>query len=227
MTKPTSLIFAFLLSLSGSCHAQQTSNYDIAAEYVRDLAVINDIQSAAKKEAKQTKNPTQTFVNNIRTGTKIKLELQAAVGRLSAMTPATEAQASVDFLVGSYKLQIGYHDRLIDIGTEFLSGPKPEVNYGALTAEVPKISATLGEIDKSIFELANLIFAQLVDLRPDRDGHVSHLTITKAQRQRLIALIDSRFGASLQDQNSSWVVSGAWLMRSNLLKDFKSADEPW
>ena len=227
MNKTTALMFAFLLSLSLRCFAQQTSNYDVTTEYVHDLAAMHDIQTSAKAEAAKTKDRTQTLVNNIRTGTKIKLELQAAVGRLSAMAPTKEAQASVDFLIGFYRLQIGYHDRLVDIGTQFLSGPQPEVNYGALTAEVPKISATLGEIDKSIFELANLFFAHLVDLRPDRNGHASHLTITKAQRQKLIALINNRFGASLNDKNSSWMVSGAWLVRSNLMKDFKSADDPW
>ena len=227
MDKTKALMLALLLSMSGGCFAQQTSNYDIATEYVHDLAEISDIQAAAKREATQTKNPTQTLVNNIRTGTKIKLELQAAIGRLSSMTPAKVDQPSVDFLIGFYEAQIGHHDRLVAIGTELLSGPMPGVNYGALMAEVPKISATLEAIDKSIFKLANLFFALLVDLKPDRNGHASHLTITKTQRQTLIALINNRFAASIDNKNPTWLVSGAWLMRSNLMKDFKSADEPW
>ena len=70
-----------------------------------------------------------------------------------------------------------------------------------------------------------LVFALLIDEKPDSEGHMSHLNITKAERQKLIDNIDGSFGESLEKDNKSWVVSSAALLMRYLMKDYKCRDE--
>jgi hypothetical protein len=90
---------------------------------------------------------------------------------------------------------------------------------------MPEITATFEYIDESIFQMMVLVFALLIDEKPDSEGHMSHLSITKAQRQTLIDNINYLFGESLDKQNKNWTVSSAALLKSYLLKDYKCIDE--
>jgi|APCry1669189204_1035204.scaffolds.fasta_scaffold20715_2 hypothetical protein len=56
--------------------------------------------------------------------------------------------------------------------------------------------------DKTVFNATNLIFCSLIDMEPDRHGHASHLTITKAERLQLIARINRQFGSKLTAKQS-------------------------
>jgi hypothetical protein len=63
---------------------------------------------------------------------------------------------------------------------------------------------------------------------PDKNGHVSHLTITCEERQALIHQLNNTFGTKLDSKESmGYVVSGAWLLRDNLKKAYKCSNEPW
>src|SRR5208337_3689333 len=94
--------------------------------------------------------------------------------------------------------KIRLYQRLIDISGAFLAGPKPNVDYGKLAAEVPKIRAQLEYIDHSLFDTAPLVFAVLIDQKPDSKNHVNHLIITRAERAKLIDDLNRDFGAMLE-----------------------------
>jgi len=70
-----------------------------------------------------------------------------------------------------------------------------------------------------------LVFALLIDQQPDNEGHMSHLNITKAERQKLLDSINGLFGESLDKKNQNWIVSSASLLKGYLLKDYKCIDE--
>ncbi len=117
--------------------------------------------------------------------------------------------------------------QLIDICSAFVGGPKPNVDYGKLAADMPKIRAKLDFIDKALFEATPAIFMTLIDSKPDSKGNASHLVITKAERKDLIDKIDTDFGPKLDDKNANFTISSAWVLKKGLQKDFKSADDPW
>ena len=123
-------------------------------------------------------------------------------------------------------MQQALHNELITIAKIFLDPvPKPGVDYSKMAARMPEITATLEYIDESIFQSMVLVFALLIDEKPDSEGHMSHLNITKAQRQKLIDNINVLFGESLDKQNKNWTVSSAALLKSYLLKDYKCIDQ--
>src|SRR5712691_632138 len=123
-----------------------------------------------------------------------------------------------------YNMKIEFHQRLIAISTLLLSRPQPGVDYGALAAEAPKTTASLEYIDRSLFEATPLIFATLIDQTPDKNGKVSHLIITRAERQHLLVALSLHFGQKMDLENQSYIVSSASVLKSYLLQ-YKCSDE--
>jgi hypothetical protein len=88
-----------------------------------------------------------------------------------------------------------------------ISGPKPGVDYGAIAAQAPKLSATLDYVDHAIFEATPLVFGTLIDPVPDANNKMSKLIITSAERKKLIGDINSYFGTKLDQKDQPWLVT--------------------
>lgn len=204
----------------------ETPHLAFVTEYVRELAAIEDIRAAGEKELTQGKKDG-AFSTAVYTSTRMQLELQSDIKLLNGM----HLKAPFDFLIPDittfYEQKIELHQKLIDIGSAFLAGPKPGVDYGKMAAEMPKIRATLDDIDHTLYQAAPTIFATLIDPKPDSKNHASHLTVTKAERKKLIEDIDNDFGAKLDQKDQNYTVGAASVLKAYFLKDFKCSDEPW
>jgi hypothetical protein len=126
-----------------------------------------------------------------------------------------------------YERKILLWKRMTEIGSDFIGGPRPGVDYGKLAAEMPQIRGQLDYIDHALFEVSPGIFATLIDLKEDSKGHASHLIITKEERAKLIDNLNTDFGTKLDAKDQNWTVSAASVLKAYLLKDFKPSDEPW
>jgi len=216
-----------LVLLCQLCNAADLSNYSAAVAYVRSLATMHDLQVDGKMEFSNSRSSTSQLMTSVRMSTKANLEMRAMIAGFEQLEVSDHAKPFVRGLADFYQQKIELNDALKEIASQMLGGPKPGVDYGKLMASSAEITATMDQIDEQIFKLANAFFAVMIDMRPDKEGHVSHLKITRAQRKELLGLIESRFGASLKDKARNWTVSGAWLMRANLQKEFKTSDEAW
>ena len=225
------VIFMLLLPLLVTCdadaEAKDTPHYDVVAEYIRSLGAIHRIQQTASKEFEDDKdNPTKKMMDAIRSGTRFKLELSSSIGALKRMTLKKPFDTLIPNTIFFYKKKMELYEEVIKISKNFVDTvPKPGVDYSKMTARMPEITASLEYIDESIFQSMVLVFALLVDEKPDSEGHMSHLNITKAQRQKLIDNINGLFGESLDKENKNWTVSSASLLKTWLLKDYKCIDE--
>jgi hypothetical protein len=92
---------------------------------------------------------------------------------------------------------------------------------------MPKVRATLDDVDHTLFQAAPSIFATLIDPKPDSKNHASHLIVTKAERQKLVEDLDQRFGTKLNLKDQNYTVGAASVLKAYFLKDFKCSDEPW
>ena len=207
------------------------SALQMATLYVDELAVEHDIQRLAKVQAKTTgHNQNQSLMDSVRSTTRLQLALAQAVNALALINGPPGLLQTRDLLMQTYVYKGKVLDDVKKTAQAFIAGTykqDPSVNYGALAARAPENTARITDINESLFRMGNLVFAGLVDMRPDKDGHVSHLTITQAQRKDLLGHIDTRFGRSLDAKDISMTDQGAWLLRSQLSKSFKSSDEPW
>ena len=133
--------------------------------------------------------------------------------------------------IAFYSQKMALYDEMSTIAKFMLAGlmgsHKPDVDYSPYVTRMPEINAKLEYIDKALFESTPLVFAVLIDQKPDSENHLSHLLITRVQRQELIDKINNSFREKLDQSDPSYATNSAWLIRSFLSKDYKCSDDPW
>ncbi len=209
--------------------AQDIPEFVLVSEFVHQLATMNDLQKLATEELKESKDSYSKLVAGIRNSTRLQLELRRNVLVLRSMKLSGEAADLASTVATFYEQKIALHDQLTEISTEMMSGPKRGVDYGKLAATAPKISATLEHVDKSLFKTTPAFCLILVDVKKtDRQGNLSHLLITKGQRQQLIDRIDTAFGrATTLQKSQNYTIGSAALIKKFLVAGkYKSSDEP-
>jgi hypothetical protein len=204
----------------------ETSHLVFVSEYIRELSAIENIRASGEQELKQG-TTSEVFSAGIHSSTLFQLELRSQIGMLKGMRLNRPFAELIPQITEFYKHKITLHQRLIDIGSAFIAGPKPGVDYGKLAAEMPKIRGELEYIDRALFEATPLIFATLIDPRPDSKNHTSHLIITKSEREKLIQGLTDDFGSKLDQKGQNFTVSSASVLRAYFLKDYKCSDDPW
>jgi hypothetical protein len=156
----------------------------------------------------------------------MQLELRTQINILKGMHLDPPFETIIPDLTVFYTRKVELYQRIIDISSAFIGGPKPGIDYGKLAAEMPQVSAKLDDIDHSLFEITPLIFFTLVDQKTDTQNHVSHLIITRVERAQLLSDITTDFGSKLDQKDPSLQVATAVVFKSTLL-DYKSSDDPW
>ena len=204
----------------------ETPHLTFVTEYIRELATLEKIRADGEKELAEGK-PEDLFSTAIHSSALFKLELRAAAAMLKTMRLNPPFETVLPNIIGFYEHKVALHQRLIEIATVFIAGQKPGVDYGKLAAELPQVRAQLDYIDHALFDVTPLVFAALIDQKPDSKNHLSHLSITKEERAKLIKDLNADFGSKLDEKEQKWGVSSASVLRTYLLKDYKCSDEPW
>ena len=130
----------------------------------------------------------------------------------------------------AYQQKLETYKRRIEICSTFLAAhgdPRPGVDYGQLSAEVPKLNAFLESADDKLAKAMALTVGGLLDMRPNSKRSPDHLLITKEQRSRLLYSLNAEFGQKLDEKNQGSIVGVAFLLKKFLSDGWKSADEPW
>jgi hypothetical protein len=220
------IVLGFPTTISFAADKPGTPPLAFVTEYVRELGEIERIRAAGEDEIKKATDEDR-FAIMIHTSTAMQLALRSHINMMKSMNlkpPVEEAPLS---FAKFYEQKIDLHQSLIDISSAFMGGPKPDIDYAKLAAELPKVRASLEFIDRAIFEATPLVFTALIDMKADSKGHVSHLVITKAERANLLSNLADRFGTKLDQKGSNFIVGSAVVLRGGLLKNFKCSDEPW
>ena len=157
-----------------------------------------------KNFKEESPNPLSKLMAGIRSSTRFKLELSSSIGALKRMKLKKPFDELIPNTIYFYKNKIELYEETIKISKEFVdTAPRPDVDYSKMVARMPEITASIEYIDESIFQSMVLVFALLIDEKPDSEGHMSHLNITKAQRQKLIDNINDLFAESLDKENKN------------------------
>jgi hypothetical protein len=203
-------LFLFWLCFCTAAMTEETSHLAFVSEYVRQLAVNERMRELGQRDVSEANNPSEKIMAGIRASTRIVLELKPQITRLHGMKFA----APFDTLPGSiatfYRQKVTLHERIIEMDGIFISGlsrPDPGVDYDSLVADAPKITATLEYLDRSLFESTPLIFATLIDEKPDRNGHMSRLIVSKEERAKLVRDLTTSFGKKMEAKDQNYIVS--------------------
>jgi len=206
----------------------ETPHFNVVKEYVRELIEDEDLKTTGEKELSEAKTPNEQFSAGIYYSKSTQLALRSQIHMLQAMHLNAPFDALIPSLIGFYQQQIDLNQRLIDISGKFLAGPREGVDYQALAAKVPEIRAELDDSRKSVFQAAALLFMTLIDQKPDSQGHLSHLLITKAEKADLQQQLEIMLKNEPDDKGDhDYYISAAMVLRGGLQKGHKCADEPW
>jgi len=206
----------------------ETPHLEFVSEYSRELAATERIRATGEEENKQdTKEGKLPFSGMLHASTMFELELGSQIKMLRGMRLNPPFDDLIPNITKAYERKIKIWQRMGEIGSEFIGGPKENVDYSKLAAEMPKLRGELDFIDQALFEATPGVFATLIGMKEDSKGHASHLIITKEEKARLVAQLNSSFGEKLDQKNPNYTVGSARVLRDYLNKDFKCSDEPW
>ena len=206
----------------------ETSHLEFVTEYIRQFAAVEEIRAAGEEENEKDKSENRLpFFGAVHTSTLFQLELGSQIRMLKRMRLNPPFEKLIPNITGFYERKVMIWQRMREINSEFIQGPKNSVDYGQLAAEMPQLRAELDYIDESLFHTAPMVFATLIDMKEDSKGHASHLIITKDEKAALISKLNDSFGAKLDQKNQNYMVSAAIVLRDYLNKGYKCSDEPW
>ncbi len=204
----------------------ETPHLSFVAEWIRQLAAIERIRLSWKQEL-QLSTREDSLANTVYASTLMQLELRTQIRSLDSMRLNPPFQELIPNLKGYYEGKIRLLQQVIDITGVFIAGPSPDVDYGKLAAELPKIRAQLDFLDHSLFKATPLIFYTLVNPKANSKNQVNHLIITKGERAQLISDLTISFGPRLDMEGQNYTVSAASILKASLLKNYKCSDESW
>jgi len=207
----------------------ETTLLAFVTEYIRQLTQNEDTRAQLEREynTASKQGPQAAMREAIYVSTRIQLELRDQIGRLKEIHLSKKFDFIVPGIIAFDEQKIEMHQRIVDIAGAFVEGPKPGVDYGKLAVEMPEVRAELDQTDHNLMEIVPGVLMTLVDQRADSKGHCSHLLITKAEAAKLLADLQTYFGAKLEEKNPPYLVGSAQILKAGLLKQWKYADDPW
>ena len=205
----------------------QTTALMFVETYIRDIGEGERLRAQTVKElAEVGANP---FFAIIRGSTRMSIEFRSEASilkdmRLPLPPPLADIPGKFAQLLDQ---KAEFHESMVDLAKNMLSGPQPGVDYGKLAVRAPELSAMLEQTDEALFKATPLVFMALIRQTPDSEGHMSRLVISKAERADLIQEIELEFGGQVDAKGQDYAVSsGAVLLGYLRNNDYKCMDEP-
>jgi hypothetical protein len=222
-------VVIILLASTTISMAHASEAYNFVKEYARELAALEAIRDNAEKELTQSSsNPSTGMADCIRNGELYRLELNLDISQLKQVRLAKPVDDVPSLILQFYQQKLEQYRQMTEMCSTMIAGPKAGVDYGQLAADMPKITANVEYLDHALFELCPLVFAALIDQRPDKEDRLNHLVISKAERDALVRELDLSFGKKMDQDDQNRGVSAASVLKSYLTKkDYKFADDPW
>jgi hypothetical protein len=225
MIRNTIAAFAVCVGLCAPlpCFADTSAPYAFAAAFIRTLGDLETVRDNAKADLKSGGNPMEDCVRNMES---FQLELNGDIAMLKQIHLTGQLSDAPSTFANLFSDERDQYRAMEDYCTKLIT-PDPKVDYTALAGEAPKITARLNYIDESIFKSSPLVFGALIRPTPDAQNHMSHLSITRAQRDELASSIKSKFGKKLDAKDQNFTVSAASTLLFYLeKKGYKGSDEP-
>jgi hypothetical protein len=227
---------ALLLAMAGHVYAappqnaSETNRLAFVNEYIRELSE----QEAMRKETvSEMHEPGEgTLMPMIHYATEMRIALSVDINTMTGMhltgmfksLPKQIAQ----YLNFKYKI-LSEMQKIASTTVEAtINGRKPGIDYGKMVAAMPKLRAQLESVDESFTTISALVFATLGDQKPDKRNHLSHLIITKRQRNDLLRELRADFGIELRQKDPPALAVAAGFIDHALRNGgYKYADDPW
>jgi hypothetical protein len=205
-----------------SARALETPPLQFVTEYLREFNAIEHIRLAEERELQA---PHQSMLSTcVESGNRYRLEITRQMARMRAMSVPAPSQALPGRLVELYGRKLGLYAEVVKACTALETGANTNVSSLEVMSAISQYSAKVDGIDRSLFETSTQAFSTLLGAAPASPGKPRRLRITMAEKQSLLRQIQLEFGAELDDDQQTYLVNAATVIRDGL-RSHQAADE--
>ncbi len=202
--------------------ALETPALQFVSEYLREFSAIEHIRLAEERELQA---PHQSMLSTcVESGNRYRLEITRQIARMGSMSVLPPSQALPGRLVQLYGRKLGLYTEVVRACTALEAGLNTNVSPLDVMSAISQYSAKVDAIDRSLFETSTQVFSMLLTQTPGLRDRARRLCITMAEKLTLLREIQLEFGAELDDNQQTYLVNAATVIR-DALKSHQAADE--
>lgn len=222
MNRTTWFVAIVCISLCSSARARATSPLQFVTEYLREFSAIEHIRLAEERELQA---PRQSMLATcIESSNRYRREIAQHIARMREMSVPSPSQALPGRLVELYGHKLELYTEVANACAALKASASTNVSYLEVMSVVSQYSEKVDSIDRSLFETSSEAYSTLLNREPGTHDNPRRLGITTAEKQLLLRQIDIEFGAELQDQQQTYLVNAAKVIR-DALRAHKTSDE--
>jgi hypothetical protein len=205
-----------------AARAEETLPLQFVAEYLREFSAIEHIRLAEERELQ---SPHQTMLATcVESGNRYRLEITQQMARMRGMRLPPPSQALPARLVELYGHKLTLYNEVVSKCTALKAGANANVSSLEVMSEVSRYNAKVDAVDHSLFATSTDAFSTLLDRAPGPRNTSRRLSIKLAEKQGLLRQLHLEFGAELDDDQQTYLVNAASVIR-DALRTHQAADE--
>jgi hypothetical protein len=202
--------------------AQETPPLQFVAEYLREFSAIEHIRLAEERELQA---PRQNMVATcIDSGNRYRQEITQQMARMRGMRVPPSSQALPGRLVELYGRKLSLYNEVVSECIGLKEGANANVSSLEVMAAVSQYNAKVDAIDHSLFATSTQAFSTLLNTTPGSRNTPRRLGITLVEKQGLLRQLQLEFGAELDDDQQTYLVNAATVIR-DAIRAHKASDE--
>lgn len=205
-----------------SVRAQETSSLQFVSEYLREFSAIEHIRLAEEREFQAAGQSMLSIC--IASGNRYRREIAAQMTRMSNMSVPASSQKLPGRLVELYGRKLALYAQVVDACSALQTGAASNVNSLEVMSVVSRYNARVDSIDRMLFETSTDTYLTLLEPMRGPRADARRLGITMAQKQALLHEIEVEFGNELQDDQQTYLVNAAAVIR-DAIRAHKASDE--
>ena len=210
------------ISLSSFAHARESAALQFVTEYLREFSAIERIRLAEEQEFQA---PRQSMLATcIESGNRYRREIVQQTARMQGMSVLPPSQALPARLVELYGRKLELYTEVVDTCAALKATANSSVGYLEVMSVVSQYSAKVDSIDQALFNTSTDAYSTLLNKEQGPHDFPRRLGITTVEKQALLRQIDRDFGAELQDDQQTYLVNAATVIRDAIRKH-KASDE--
>ena len=205
-----------------AARAQETPPLQFVSEYLREFGAVERIRLASEREFQA---PNQNMVAScIGMGNRYGLEITQQIARMRGMQVLPPSQTLPERLVELYGRKLSLYREVVNACAALKEGAKSNVSSLEVMATVSRYNAMVDALDHSLFMTSTEAFSTLLSAANGSHSTPRRLSISLAQKRALLRQLATDFGAELDDDQQTYLVNAASVIR-DAVRAHKASDE--
>ncbi len=205
-----------------AAHAQETPPLQFVTEYLREFGAIERIRLAEERELQA---PHQSMLTTcMESGNRYRAEITRQMAQMGKLRVLPPSQALPGRLVDLYGQKLSIYNEVVSACTALERGANANASSLEVMAAVSRYNTKVDAIDHALFQTSTEAFSTLLNRVARAPNAPRRLSITLAEKKRLLRQMEVEFGKELDDDQQTYLVNAASVIR-DAVRSHKAADE--